>query len=680
MGNLTIKKQIIFVGILALAIFIITNVVVFSVRDDVHGLEIQRDKAMENQLLLKDARYHIAQIQQFLTDASLTGNIDAKNEALDNKKAVIKISNVFKLNNSQLSLQINDILDDIEALYKTGEEMFNAYQTVSTQAGNAIMTRPQTGFDDRSLSISNSFEQLNKVINQQVSEFDGGFRTAEKTLEDTNLIGSIIQMIIFISICLLVYVRIIPSLSRLSKSIMQLANGDKDLSRRLTIDRNDELGQIAHAVNVFTEGLDAMSAAIASAGLRLKKTTQGFQQKASDSTAGMKQVHNHTDMLATATNEMASTVAEVARNTEHGAAIAKATRETTLLGENVVGESVEIILTLAEDIDHSASLIQSLVQHSEKIGDIINVIKSISDQTNLLALNAAIEAARAGDAGRGFAVVADEVRSLAKSTQDSASEIETMIGQIQTESQRVSVSMQNNIDKAATTVDKAQLAGDSLREIAKSVTELADVNMQIATASEEQRTVSEELNKSILEVANIASATLEISTEVGLASIECSFSAQEVGNLIGQFKTSQFHEDNNNDNLVNWTDAYCVHVKSIDDQHHKLFDLMNVVYKLIVNHQLDHLSEPLNELVTYAKKHLTDEEAILERVNYPDLVAHKKVHTVLLADMDALYQQASKGDISKLFELTMFLKNWLVDHIYKVDMKYSELLVSKGIK
>jgi len=680
MRNLTIKMQIMIAGSIAIFVFIITTLFIFTTSSTTTQLEHRRDIKIIEQLKIKDARYHIIQIQQFLTDASLTGNNEALDEALANKTKVLDILRYFIQQHPDWTSQMNGIIKSVEMLYATGEEMSIAYQKSGSKAGNNIMIRPDTGFDARSGIISNDFEALVEKINSQQKSLNRQLKSSENKLHIVNLTGAFIQIALIMAICALVLLRVIPAISRLNKSILGLSKGDKDLSKRLVIRREDELGEIAHSVNHFTSDLDAMTAAISQASKRLINTTSTFQENASNATAGMQEVHNHTDLLATAINEMASTVVEVARNTENAANIANSTLETTLNGELIVSESVDIINTLATDIDESATQIQSLVNHSEKIGNIINVIKSISDQTNLLALNAAIEAARAGDAGRGFAVVADEVRSLAKNTQDSAAEIETMIDQIQQESQRVSISMKNNIEKASTTVDKAQQAGESLKEIAQSVSQLAEVNMQIAAASDEQTTVSEEINKSILQVANIANDTLAITNKVALASIECSFSSSEVSDLVNQFKTTKFEGEHDPSKLVNWSEAYSVHVPSIDKQHRKLFDLMNVVYQLIISDQLTQLNAPLDELIEFAKKHLRDEEEILQRVNYPDFKAHKNVHITLLADLDDLYKQAQQGDIHKLFELIMFLKNWLVDHIYKVDMKYSDLLVSKGIK
>jgi len=680
MGNFTIRKQVFIASLIAIVVFLATTIFINIVSTDVAEKEKLRDLEIIDQMTMKDARYHIVHIQQFLTDASLTGNDAAIDEALENKQSVLEISRKFKQTNPHLTKDINEIVELINKLYTTGEKMVATYNESGQSAGNIIMTQADTGFDALSAELTEKLEALATHVNQKEHRLQKELDSAKSYLSTVNFLGSIVQIILLLGICALIFLRILPAIKRLNANIVGLASGDKDLSKRINVRKEDELGEIAHSVNHFTTELDAMTAAIGHASTRLQNTTSSFQENASDATAGMKEVHNHTDLLATAINEMASTVVEVARNTENAAQIANTTRETTLSGELIVSESVDIINTLAADIDESATQIQSLVHHSEEIGNIINVIKSISDQTNLLALNAAIEAARAGDAGRGFAVVADEVRSLAKNTQDSAAEIENMIDQIQQESQRVAVSMQNNIEKASTTVDKAQQAGASLKEIAESVSQLAEVNMQIAAASDEQTTVSEEINKSILQVANIASDTLDITNKVGLASIECSFASSEVADLIGQFKTTKFAGENDPSKLVNWSEAYSVHVPSIDQQHHKLFDMMNVVYQLVISDQLNQLDAPLDALVEFAKKHLRDEEEILQRVNYPDFKAHKNVHITLLADLDDLYKQAQQGDIHKLFELIMFLKNWLVDHIYKVDMKYSDLLVSKGIK
>jgi methyl-accepting chemotaxis protein len=382
MGDLTIKKQVIITSMIAIVIFIASTVYAALLTQDVKNKEKLRDLEILDQMAMKDARYHIVQIQQFLTDASLTGNNEAVGEALENKTAVLKIMEQFKQTNPHLTTQVNEIISLINQLYATGEKMMATYKASGQAAGNIIMTEANTGFDTRSAALSDKLETLATHVNEKEHHLQKELDVANSSLKTTNFVTSILQIILLIGLCALIFFRILPAILRLKSNIESLTTGDKDLSKRLTIRKQDELGEIAHSVNHFTAELDSMISAIHQAAMRLQQITRSFQKNSTQSAQGMLEVHTHTDLLATAINEMTSTVSEVARNTEQAAQIANTTRDTTLIGENVVKESIDIINTLASDIDESATQIQSLVNHSEKIGDIINVIKSISDQLN----------------------------------------------------------------------------------------------------------------------------------------------------------------------------------------------------------------------------------------------------------------------------------------------------------
>ena len=137
----------------------------------------------------------------------------------------------------------------------------------------------------------------------------------------------------------------------------------------------------------------------------------------------------------------------------------------------------------------------------------LSVIKGVAEQTNLLALNAAIEAARAGEQGRGFAVVADEVRTLAKRTQDSTLQIETMIDGLQKSVVLAVSSMDEGLALVHSANDKTNSAGTVLNEIVTSVDSINELNTQIATAAEEQSYVAESINKSIITINDITQAS-----------------------------------------------------------------------------------------------------------------------------------------------------------------------------
>jgi len=245
-----------------------------------------------------------------------------------------------------------------------------------------------------------------------------------------------------------------------------------------------------------------------------------------------------TEQGATAINQMSSTVSEVANHTSDAAVLAQTAMNEFNAGQNEVSKTQSSINKLADKVSEAAVVINNLSEDSRQIGSVLEVIQSIAEQTNLLALNAAIEAARAGEQGRGFAVVADEVRNLARRTQESTGQVQTVIEKMQSNSINAVAVMNEGKTQAEISVEQAKSAGDSLYAINLSVTKISDMNTQIATAAEEQSVVASEINRNFSQITHSASLAEEQASKITIASQKLEVLAKTLEQNVKQFKTA----------------------------------------------------------------------------------------------------------------------------------------------
>ncbi|MFJ3680281.1 methyl-accepting chemotaxis protein [Pseudomonas sp. NPDC090208] len=252
--------------------------------------------------------------------------------------------------------------------------------------------------------------------------------------------------------------------------------------------------------------------------------------------SGVNTQKEETEQVATAMNQMAATVMEVARNAEEASEAACQADQQAREGDQVVNDAIAQIERLAAEVSNSTQAMEQLKQESDRIGSVLDVIKSVSQQTNLLALNAAIEAARAGEAGRGFAVVADEVRSLAQRTQESTEEIEVLIAALQNGTQQVVSTLDASRELTDSSVELSRRAGGALDSITRTVSTIQNMNQQIATAGEEQSVVAEQINRSVLNVSDIAQQTAASSEQTAAASVELERLGMQLQGLVGKFR------------------------------------------------------------------------------------------------------------------------------------------------
>jgi len=320
-------------------------------------------------------------------------------------------------------------------------------------------------------------------------------------------------------------------------AMKDISQGEGDLTRRLDASGSDEVSDLANAFNQFAEKVRKTVADVSGVTVHMGTSSEEMAAITNEAADSVAHQQEQTEQVATAMNEMTTTIQEVARNAAEAANAATTALTQTEKGQGVVQSTIDSIGGLASEIDRAASVINELEAQSVNIGSVLDVIRGIAEQTNLLALNAAIEAARAGEQGRGFAVVADEVRTLASRTQESTEEIQGMIESLQAGSQQAVKVMQESNVQAQTTVDQASEAGGALSDISSSVTTINDMNMQIANAAEEQGLVSEEVNRNVIRMNDEQGRVSESSAQISRAGEDLAQLAAQLQQLVQQFRT-----------------------------------------------------------------------------------------------------------------------------------------------
>ena len=303
-------------------------------------------------------------------------------------------------------------------------------------------------------------------------------------------------------------------LVEISNAMKEISDGDGDLSQRLPTSTNDEVGRITQSFNHFVEKLENSLKQISTQTHQLADTAQGLISTTEQLQQETLCQQQETDQVATAMNEITATVQEVANFAATTASSADATNQETKNGREIVADNMQSVEKLSKEIAEAAEVVANLEADSQNIGSVLDVIRGIAEQTNLLALNAAIEAARAGEQGRGFAVVADEVRTLASRTQSSTEEIQQMIEQLQQRTKVAVSSITKGNDSLQNSLEHASHTNDVICSIADSITNIHNLNTQIATAAEEQTAASEEVNRNIHNIADVATRSSESSMQL----------------------------------------------------------------------------------------------------------------------------------------------------------------------
>ncbi|TFY89082.1 methyl-accepting chemotaxis protein [Pseudomonas kairouanensis] len=303
--------------------------------------------------------------------------------------------------------------------------------------------------------------------------------------------------------------QLVQRMKSLKTNIDALSAGDADLTRRITIRAEDELGAIGHSVNRFIVYLQNMIGEVTQATGAMSTGLEQLQQTSAQTNRILVRHASETDQTVTAITEMSSTADTVAQNAAETAAFTQRANEHADRSRVVVGEASNSVSALIGEVSSATHTVENMRQDAARITETLGVIGAIAGQTNLLALNAAIEAARAGEQGRGFAVVADEVRALAARTQASTSQINEMLARLTTGVSSSVAAMENTQASCQSAADATARVNTGLDEMAGSVSHINNLSTQIATAAEQQSAVTEEINRSMVQIRQMVEELVE---------------------------------------------------------------------------------------------------------------------------------------------------------------------------
>ncbi len=374
-------------------------------------------------------------------------------------------------------------------------------------------------------SVIADAEHLDSIIEQQI---DKGI-VAE-------LVAGIVFIVVGFVIIAIAALKLVAPIRTVVASLKDIASGEGDLTQRLEVKSEDEIGQLAYNFNLFLEKLQGTIKEVIQTSNQVADTTARAEQAATQIKNSSDSQFKEVDLVATASEEMTQTAGLVFQNADMAVNSATKANEAATESQQVIENCAVEMSRLVEQMSNAVPIVEELAKHNLSITEILAVIEGISEQTNLLALNAAIEAARAGEQGRGFAVVADEVRNLASRTKDSLSEIGSVIDNIQSGTKQVVAVIHSGNELANNTSTQVVQAVSELGSVFEAISEITDMNTQIVRAAEEQQAVSTEVNQSVSNIRDLSAEILRQASSAEKVGKEIAHISIEQQTILNQFK------------------------------------------------------------------------------------------------------------------------------------------------
>lgn len=465
----------------------------------------------------------IISLEQSIRLGTLLANIKSNKRAVDDGMLIALRENPSIVNELTPLLNASKLATN-DFIQKVTSELLLA-ETINSQ--------PSDIFDAGTAAIKATYQVYDTLVPVLDSLFED--RIAALSKQHTIIFSTVLMtLLIVIYLFMGFYKSMITAVEKLRDATQKVSAGD--LTVIVDCGTEDELKEIEIALNNMIQHLNKVMKNLDSNAVLLASTSEELSATTNQASASAREQQSQTDQVAVAMNEMTSTVLEIARNAELVASESQTADKQAKEGEDIITKTISSITSHSSDVDESTAVIRELEKNSNDIGTVLDVIKSVAEQTNLLALNAAIEAARAGEHGRGFAVVADEVRTLASRTQQSTEQIKTMVTSLQNQTAHAVRVMDVDSKRAVKMAESTSGATLSLAKIVDSVTNISDLSILVASASEEQSLVSEEINRNIVRIADLAVESMTGSEQISQRSDGLAKLASELGMVVSYFK------------------------------------------------------------------------------------------------------------------------------------------------
>ncbi|PXX49939.1 methyl-accepting chemotaxis protein [Aquitalea magnusonii] len=523
MPRKTQKLKPILVGFIAIVVALLLTlglVTLFSLQRIDETTHYEQDVTNSLVQNMTDVRYHVVQIQQFLTDVSATGDADGYKDAEEHYQALQKNLPAISRLDPSLAGKVNAMQQAVEQFYSVGKRMAKAYVEGGREAGNVLMKEKGSGFDDRAEELTKQVEALNEHINKADDAAYAAMNQTTTHLRDMILGLAAVLVIVVVLGGVLLYRRVFGVLGGEPAVAMEVANriASGDLSQRIVLPADSE-GSLLHSLADMQGQLRTITSNI--------RNLSGELDSSADSMSGAAhQLQKSSAVQSESTRSMSVSVEEVLQSIQQlGSQSQDVGGEAQGAGQ-MVSDCEQLIHATASDISHiaerignAANAIDDLNKQTDAIASITRTIHDIADQTNLLALNAAIEAARAGEMGRGFAVVADEVRKLAERTGVATVEISGQIETIRQGMTGVVGVMQSSVDASNHGVEQTHKAREAISGIRQNTDQIVEHIQGISLALREQQSAMGDMAQRIEVIASM--------TEANQVTVEASASASD---------------------------------------------------------------------------------------------------------------------------------------------------------